>query len=106
MLRRLTLVRVARERTGQRELERPDAGGRPAAGHPALVGGRARGVALADGRAAAEQGQGLGRPTEAGEVAEERVERVGGRAGQVVPVKAGAAVGLPDEVVAPGSKVP
>ena len=53
-----------------REFKGPNARRRPAAGHAALVGERARGVALADGGAAAQQGEGLGRPAE---VAEKRV---------------------------------
>jgi hypothetical protein len=87
-----------------REFEGPNAGRGPAASYAALVGERARGVALADGGAAAQQGEGLGRPAEVAELAEKRLERTVGRAGQVVPIPAGAAVGLADEVVARGGE--
>src|SRR5262249_46718763 len=59
------------------ELVGPDAGGSGAPDHASLIGGRPRGVAVADGGAAAQQGQGVGWPTEIAEVAEERVEWTG-----------------------------
>ena len=78
------------------------------AGEPALVGGDAGGdegvVARVDGRAAGQQGHGLGRAAVVAQRCQQGVERRGDGAGQVGADPAGAAVGLADQVVAPGSE--
>ena len=78
------------------------------AGSAALVGGDAGGnegvVARVDGRAAGQQGHGLGRPAVVAQRGQQGVERRGDGAGQVGADPAGAAVGLADQVVAPGSR--
>ena len=74
------------------------------AGQPTLVGGdagRNEGViARVDGRAAGQQGHGLGRAAEIAQWSEQGIERRGDGSGQVGADPAGAAVGLADQVVA------
>ena len=64
------------------------------------------GDAAADGRAAGQQGHGLGRPAVIAQRGQHGVERLGDGAGQVGADPAGAAVGLADQVVALEVKVP
>ena len=61
-------------------------------------------IARADGRAAGQQGQGLGRAAEIGQGGQIGVERAGDGALQVGADPAGAAVGLADQVVAQGGE--
>ncbi len=76
------------------------------AGEPALVGGDACGnegvVARVNGRAAGQQGHGLGRATVIAQGCQQGIERIGDGAGQVGADPAGAAVGLAYQVVAQG----
>ena len=61
-------------------------------------------VARVDGRAAGQQGHGLGRPAVVAQRCQQGIERRGDGAGQVGADPAGAAVGLADQVVALGGK--
>ena len=61
-------------------------------------------VPRVDGRAAGQQGHGLGRAAVIGQRRQQGVERLGDGAGQVGADPAGAAVGLADQVVALGGK--
>ena len=65
-----------------------------------------RSAARADGRAAGQQGHGLGRPAVIAQRCQQGVERLGDGAGQVGADPAGAAVGLADQVVPLGGKGP